>query len=246
VYLWADGIDVNIRLEEHKLCLLAMTGVRADGREELIALADGYRGSAGSRAGLLRGCARRGMRAPVLAAGDGALGFRDALRKVFPGTRQGRCWFRKTASVPGALPGSAHPGANKALAGIWGAGDNDHARAAARAFGAADRLKFPKAVATITGDLDELPACCGSPAGHWVHLRTASPVEPAFATVRHRATVIQGPGSGAAGLAMAFKLIQAAQDPWRMVSAPHLVTLVRAGARFEHGVLTGRPEPAAA
>jgi transposase-like protein len=167
------------------------------------------------------------MRAPVLAAGDGALGFRDALREVFPGTRQGRCWFRKTASVPGALPGSAHPGANRALAGIWGAGDNDHARAAVTAFGTADRLKFPKAVATITGDLDELPACCGSPAGHWVHLRTASPVKPAFATV-------------------AFKLIGAAQDHCRMVSAPHLVTLLKAGARFEHGVLTGRPEPAAA
>lgn len=103
-------------------------------------------------------------------------------------------------------------------------------RAAVRAFGAADRLEFPKAVATITGDLHELPACCDSPAGHWMHLRTTNPVEPAPATVRHRITVTQGPGPGAAGPAMAFKLIPAAREYRRIVSAPHLVTLVRAGA----------------
>jgi transposase-like protein len=109
VYLWADGIHVNIRLEEHKLCLLVMIGVRADGRKELIALADGYRESAGSWADLLRDCARRGMRAPVLAAGDGALGFWGALREVFPQTTEQRCWFHKTANVLAALPKSAHP-----------------------------------------------------------------------------------------------------------------------------------------
>ena len=105
VYLWADGIHVNIRLEEHKLCLLVMIGVRADGRKELIALADGYRESAESWADLLRGCARRGMRAPVLAVGDGALGFWSALREVFPETREGRCWFHKIATLrPGLRP----------------------------------------------------------------------------------------------------------------------------------------------
>jgi transposase-like protein len=114
VYLWADGIHVNIRLEEHKLCLLVMIGVRADGRQELIALADGYRESAESWADLLRDCARRGMRAPVLAAGDGALGFWGALREVFPQTTEQRCWFHKTANVLAALPKSAHPGAKKA------------------------------------------------------------------------------------------------------------------------------------
>ena len=92
VYLWADGIHVNIRLEEHKLCLLVMIGVRADGRKELVALTDGYRESAESWADLLRDCARRGMRAPVLAMGDGALGFWGALREVFPSTREQRCW----------------------------------------------------------------------------------------------------------------------------------------------------------
>jgi transposase-like protein len=142
--LRADGIHVNIRLEEHKLCLLVMTGVRADGRKELIALADGYRESAGSWADLLRDRARRGMRAPVLAAGDGALGFWNGLREVFPQAREGRCWFHKTANVLAALPKSAHPGAKKALAEIWGAEDKPHALAAVKAFDAAYGAKFPK------------------------------------------------------------------------------------------------------
>jgi transposase-like protein len=241
VYVWADGIHVNIRLEEHKLCLLVMIGVRADGRKELIALADGYRESAESWADLLRDCARRGMRAPVLAAGDGALGFWGALREVFPETREQRCWFHKTANVLAALPKSAHPGAKKALAGIWGAEDKDHARAAAKAFEAAYQAKFPKAAAKITDDLDELLAFFDCPAEHWVHLRTTNPIESTFATVRHRSKVTKGPGSRAAGLAMAFKLIESAQDHWRMVNAPHLVALVRAGATFINGKLIERP-----
>jgi transposase-like protein len=241
VYLWADGIHVNIRLEEHKLCLLVMTGVRADGRKELIALADGYRESTESWADLLRDCARRGMRAPMLAAGDGALGFWGALREVFPGTTEQRCWFHKTANVLGALPKSAHPGAKKALAEIWGAEDKTHARQAARAFDAAYGAKFPKAAAKITDDLDQLLAFYDYPAEHWVHLRTTNPIESTFATVRHRTKVTKGPGSRAAGLAMAFKLIQSAQDHWRLVNAPHLVALVRAGATFINGKLVERP-----
>lgn len=217
VYLRAGGIDVNIRLEEHKLCLLVMIGVRADGRKELIALADGYRESAGSWADLLRGCARRGMRAPVLAVGDGALGFWNGLAEVFPGAREGRCWFHKTASVLAALPRSARPGARKALAEIWGRRGRGPRPGAVKAFEAAYRAKFPKAVAEITDDLDQLLAFCDYPAGHWVHLRTTSPIESTFATVRHRTKVTKGPGSRAAGLAMAFKLIEAAQDRWRAV-----------------------------
>ena len=250
VYLWADGIHVNIRLDEHKLCLLVMIGVRADGRKELIALADGYRESAESWADLLRDCARRGMRAPVLAVGDGALGFWSALREVFPATREGRCWFHKTANVLAALPKSSHPGARKALAEIWGAEDKDHARAAVKAFEAAYGAKFPKAVAKITDDLEELLAFYDYPAEHWVHLRTTNPIESTFATVRHRTKVTKGPGSRAAGLAMAFKLIESAQDRWRAVNAPHLVALVRAGATFINGKLIERPggnaEPEAA
>jgi transposase-like protein len=242
VYLWVDGIHVNIRLDEHKLCLLVMIGVRADGRKELVALADGYRESVESWADLLRDCARRGMRAPVLAIGDGALGFWGALREVFPQARTQRCWFHKIANVLGALPKSAHPGAKKALAEIWNAEDRRHALDAVAAFETAYGAKFPKAVAKITDDVEELLAFYDFPAEHWIHLRTTNPIESTFATVRHRTKITRGPGSRAAGLAMAFKLVEAAQDRWRAVNAPHLVALVRAGARFEAGKLVERPD----
>ena len=189
VYLWVDGIHVNIRLAEHKLCLLVMIGVRADGRKELVALTDGYRESSESWADLLRDCARRGMRAPVLAIGDGALGFWGALREVFPQARAQRCWFHKIANVLGALPKSAHPGAKKALAEIWNAEDKKHARAAAKAFEAAYGAKFPKATAKITDDLEQLLAFYDYPAEHWIHLRTTNPIESTFATVRHRTKI---------------------------------------------------------
>ena len=242
VYLWADGIHVNIGLEEHKLCLLVMIGVRADGRKELVALSDGYRESVESWADLLRDAARRGMRAPVLAIGDGALGFWGALREVFPQARAQRCWFHKIANVLAALPRSAHPGAKKALAEIWNAQDKRHALDAVSRFTATYGAKFPKAVAKITDDLDELLAFYDYPAEHWVHLRTTNPIESTFATVRHRSKITKGPGSRAAGLAMAFKLIEAAQARWRAVNAPHLVALVRAGAAFQDGKLIERPD----
>jgi len=241
VYLWADGIHVNIRLEEHTLCLLVLIGVRTDGRKELVALADGYRESGESWADLLRDCARRGMRAPVLAVGDGALGFWGALREVFPAAREQRCWFHKSANVLAALPKSAHPGAKKALAEIWNAEDRRHALDAVTSFKAVYGAKFPKAVAKITDDLAELLAFYDFPAEHWIHLRTTNPIESTFATVRHRTKITRGPGSRAAGLAMAFKLIQAAQDRWRAVNGPHLVALVRAGATFVNGTLIERP-----
>ena len=242
VYLWADGIHVNIRLQGHKLCLLVMIGVRADGRKELIALADGYREATESWADLLRDCKRRGMRAPVLAAGDGALGFWGALREVFPQTREQRCWFHKIANVLAALPKSAHPAAKKALAEIWNAEDRRHALDAVGRFEALYGAKFPKAVAKITDDVDELLAFYDYPAEHWIHLRTTNPIESTFATVRHRTKVTKGPGSRAAGLAMAFKLIESAQARWRAVNAPQLVALVRAGATFVNGKHIERPD----
>ncbi|WP_370026942.1 IS256 family transposase [Planotetraspora sp. GP83] len=242
VYLWVDGIHVNIRLEEHKLCLLVMIGVRADGRKELVAVTDGYRESAESWADLLRDCKRRGMRAPVLAIGDGALGFWSALREVFPQAKEQRCWFHKIANVLGVLPKSAHPGAKKALGEIWNAEDRTHALAAVKDFEAAYGAKYSKAVAKVVDDLDELLAFYEFPAEHWVHLRTTNPIESTFATVRHRTKITKGPGSRAAGLAMAFKLIESAQARWRAVNAPHLVALVRAGATFVNGRLAERPE----
>jgi transposase-like protein len=241
VYLWVDGIHLKVRLEQEKLCLLVMIGVRADGRKELVALTDGYRESTESWAGLLRDAKRRGMRAPVLAMGDGALGFWAALRDVFPTTREQRCWFHKSANVLAALPKSAHPGAIKAMQAIYNAEDIDHARVAVKAFKIDYGTKFPKAVEKITDDLDVLLEFYNYPADHWVHLRTTNPIESTFATVRLRTKVTKGPGSRTAGLAMAFKLIEAAQDRWRAVNAPHLVALVRAGATFHKGELVERP-----
>jgi transposase-like protein len=241
VHARAGGIHLNIRLEEEKLCLLVMTGVRIGGRRELIVLAPGCRESAGSWSGLMRDCVRRGVRAPVLAAGDGALGFWSALRDVFPQVKEQRCWFRKIANVLGAMPESAHPAAKKALAGIWNAENKKKARAAAEAFAALSGAKFPRAVAKVTGDLDQLLAFYDYPAEHWIHLRTTSPIESNFATVRLRTKVTKGAGPKAAGLAMAFKLIQAAERRWRLVSAPHLVALIRAGATFKDGKLAERP-----
>ena len=241
VYLWVDGIHLNVRLEQEKLCLLVMIGVRADGRKELVALTDGYRESTESWADLLRDCKRRGMRAPVLAVGDGALGFWAALREVFPETKEQRCWFHKMANVLAALPKSAHPAATRAMQEIFNAEDGDHARVAAKAFAMEYGGKFPKAVAKITDDLEVLLEFYNYPAEHWIHLRTTNPIESTFATVRHRSKVTKGPGSRAAGLAMAFKLIEAAESRWRSVNAPHLVALVRAGATFRRGKLVERP-----
>jgi len=242
VYCWVDGIHLKVRLAQDKVCLLVMIGVRADGTKELIALDDGHRESTESWADLLRSCRRRGMAAPVLAVGDGALGFWGALREVFPETREQRCWFHKIANVLNALPKSAQPGAKAALAEIWQAEDRAHAEQAARAFAQVYGAKWPKATAKITDDLDVLLAFYDYPAEHWVHLRTTNPIESTFATVRLRQRVTKGPGSRAAGVAMAFKLIESAQHRWRAVNAPHLVALVRAGAVFEKGVLVERPD----
>lgn len=241
VYLWVDGIHLKVRLEQEKLCLLVMIGVRADGRKELVALTDGYRESAESWADLLRSCRRRGMAAPVLAVGDGALGFWKALREVFPETREQRCWFHKQSNVLAALPKSAHPGALSAMKEIYNAEDIEKAQVAIKAFELDYITKYPKAVAKIVDDIDVLLEFYKYPAEHWVHLRTTNPIESTFATVRLRTKVTKGPGSRAAGLAMAYKLIDAAQARWRAVNAPHLVALVRAGAVFHKGKLLERP-----
>ena len=242
VYVWVDGIHLKVRLEADKVCLLVVIGVRADGRKELVALADGFRESADSWADLLRDCRRRGMTAPVLAVGDGALGFWKAVRDVFPETREQRCWWHKIGNVLAALPKSVQRAAKKALAEIYNAEDKTRARAAAKVFEREFGAKWPKAAAKITDDLDVLLAFFDYPAEHWIHLRTTNPIESTFATVRLRQRVTKGPGNRAAGVAMAFKLIEAAQARWRMVNAPHLVALVRAGALFVNGTLVERPD----
>ena len=159
------------------------------------------------------------MTVPVLATGEGALGFWKAVRDVFPDTREQRCWFHKIANVLNGLPKSAQPGAKAALAEIWQAEDREHAAQAAAAFAAEYGPKRPTAAAKITDDLDVLLTFYDYPAEHWIHLRTTNPIESTFATVRLRQRVTKGPGSRAAGIAMAFQLIESAQARWRAVNA---------------------------
>ncbi len=242
VYIWVDGVHFNVRLDDSRLCALVIVGVRADGTKELVSISDGQRESTESWADVLRDLRRRGMRAPMVAVGDGALGFWAALRDVFPDTTEARCWVHKAANVLNAMPKSAQPGARRALAEIRDAEDRAHALAAIEAFKADYGAKWPKAVAKIVDDTEVLLSFFDFPAEHWIHLKTTNPIESTFATVRLRTKVTKGPGSKAAGLAMAFKLIEAAQDRWRSVNAAHLVALVRAGARFNNGVLVERPD----
>ena len=241
VYVWVDGIHFNVRLEEARLCALVMVGVRADGTKELVAITDGHRESTDSWADVLRDLKRRGMRAPVVAVGDGALGFWAALRTVWPETTEARCWVHKVANCLNALPKSVQPTARRMLAEIRDAEDRKHAVAAIDAFASEFAVKWPKAVAKIVDDAEPLLAFYDFPAEHWIHLKTTNPIESTFATVRLRTKVTKGPGSRAAGLAMAFKLIEAAERRWRSINAPHLVALVRAGATFDKGVMIERP-----
>jgi putative transposase len=244
VYCWADGIHFNIRLEDGRLCCLVIVGVRADGTKELVAVADGQRESGDDWAELLRDLRRRGMRAPVVMVGDGALGLWRALREVFPETREQRCWVHKVANVLGALPKSVQAGARKALSEIIGAEDRAHAERAIQALVSDYGAKWPKAVAKVVDDQEALLTFFGFPAEHWVHLRTTNPIESTFSPVRARTRVTKGPGSKDAGLAMVFKLLEAAEGRWRAVNGPHLVALVRAGARFEKGRLVERTKEA--
>ena len=245
VYVWVDGIHFKVRLDQDRVCTLVIIGARADGKKELVALADGHRESTESWADLLRECKRGGMRAPVLAVGDGALGFWAALREVFPQTREQRDWVHKAANVLDALPKSAHPAARKALAEIRDAEDRQHAEKAITVFANLFATKYPKAVAKVVDDTEQLLAFYDFPAEHWVHLKTSNPIESTFATVRLRTKVTKGPGSRAAGLAMVFKLVETASEHWRYLNGAHLVALVRAGAKFEKGALIQRPDEAA-
>jgi putative transposase len=243
VYCFADGVHFSIRLgEQGRLCCLVIVGVRADGRKELVAVADGTRESTDDWAELLRDLRRRGMRAPVVMVGDGALGLWRALREVFPQTREQRCWVHKVRNILNALPKSVHAGARKALNEIILAEDLEHARAAIEAFATDYGVKWPKAVAKVTDEVETLLTFFDYPAEHWLHLRTTNPIESSFAPVRARTRVTKGPGTRDTGLAMVFKLLQAAQGHWRAVNGPHLVALVRAGARFEKGKLLERPD----
>ena len=241
VYFWVDGIHFNIRLEEDRLCTLVIVGVRPDGTKELVALADGYRESTESWAEVLRSLRDRGLAAPVLAVGDGALGFWGALRDVFPSTREQRCWVHVTANCLDALPKRLHEDAKEALKAIYSADSRTVALEAVKRF-EGEFAAFPKATKKITGQLDVLLAFFDYPLEHWIHLRTTNPIESTFSTVRLRTKVTRGAGSRKAGLAMAYKLLDAAQARWRRINGHELVPLVRAGATFIDGKLQERSE----
>lgn len=248
VYVWVDGIHSAVRLgADNRLCCLVMVGARLDGRKELVAISDGYRESTESWACLLRDLKKRGMRAPELAVGDGALGFWSAVRDVFPETRHQRDWVHKTANVLDSMPKSVHSRAKAAIHEISCAEDKKHAEAAIEAFADEFGKKWPKAVAKIVDERDALLTFYDYPAQHWRHLRTTNPIESVFAPVRARTDITKGPGSRQAGLAMIFKLMEAAEGRWRKLSGAHLVALVRAGAKFNNGELVeGSEEKVAA
>jgi putative transposase len=248
VYVWVDGIHTAVRLgADNRLCCLVMVGARLDGRKELVAISDGYRESTESWACLLRDLKKRGMRAPELAVGDGALGFWSAVRDVFPETHHQRDWVHKTANVLDSMPKSVHSRAKAAIHEITCAEDKKHAEAAIEAFADEFGKKWPKAVAKIVDDRDALLTFYDYPAQHWRHLRTTNPIESVFAPVRARTDITKGPGSRQAGLAMIFKLMEAAEGRWRKLIGAHLVALVRAGAKFNNGELVeGSEEKVAA
>ena len=236
VYVWADGVHFRIRLEEDRLCCLVVIGVKADGSKELLACSDGYRESIESWAGVLRDLKDRGMTAPAVAVGDGALGFWSALGDVFPATREQRCWVHKTANILDALPKRLHRQAKAAIHEIYQAETRADAEAEIDDFVAVYGDKYPKAVTKLTKDRDVLLTFYDFPAAHWTHLRTTNPIESTFATVRARTRVTKGAGTRRRGLVMAYKLLDAAQDRWRKVNSPELVIQVRAGIEFKDGI----------
>ena len=235
VYVWADGVYFNIRLEEDRLACLVIVGVLPDGRKEVVALEDGYRESTESWSSVLRDLKRRGMPAPVLAVGDGNLGFWAALREVYPETQEQRCWKHKLANVLNKLPKRLQARAKDMLREIMYAPDRESALEEIERFSEEYSVRYPKAVETLSKDQDRLLTFFDLPAEHWIHLRTTNPIESAFATVKARTKQTKGAGSRKAGLAMAFKLLLAAQKRWRRVNAPHLVALVIAGVEFPDG-----------
>jgi len=242
VYVWADGVHFNVRLEEDRLCTLVLVGARPDGTKEVIAVEDGYRESTESWLSVLRDLKRRGMRAPMLAIADRALGFWGALREVWPGTQAETCWVHRIANVLDKLPRRLQPRAKRALHAMMYAESRAACLEEIAAFAAEYGAKYPKAVESLTREQEQLLTHFDFPAEHWPHLRTTNPIESTFATVKLRQRVTKGAGSRTAGLTMAFKLLLMAQTRWRRLNAPHLVAQVRAGVRFQDGVRLERED----
>ena len=223
LYVWVDGIHFNVRLEEDRLCTLVVMGALPDGTKEPIAIEDGYRESKESWKSVLEDLKRRGMRAPLIVTGDGALGFWAAARDVWPDTKGQRCWVHKIANILDKLPKRLQPKAKQLLHEAMNAATRDDCHDAMDDFEAAFGAKYPKAVTCLRKDEEALTAFYDFPAQQWVHLRTSNPIESTFATVRLRQRVTKGAGTRNKALLMAFKLIVMASKRWRRLSGNQLM-----------------------
>ena len=238
VYFWVDGIHFNVRLDEERSCILVVMGANESGRKELLAVSDGYAESKASWREILLDLKRRGLKmGPTLAVGDGALGFWAALREVYPGCREQRCWVHKTANVLDKMPKSVQGKAKGMLHEMWQAPTKEKALAAYEHFVNSWEEKYPKAVECLRQDKEELFAFYDFPAAHWIHIRTTNPIESTYATVRLRTKKTKGCGSRQATLTMVFKLALEAEKTWRRLTGHKQIALVMAGRRFVDGEL---------
>jgi transposase-like protein len=248
VYLWADGVYLQARMEPQAECMLVLIGATPEGRKELLGFQVGMRESAQSWRELLVDLKARGLAiAPELATGDGALGFWKALEEVSPATRHQRCTVHKTANVLDKLPRSVQPAAKAGLREIWTAPDRATAEAAIKAFAEKYGAKYAKAVACLVKDREALLAFYDVPAEHWDHLRTANPIESVFATIRHRTVRTKGALSQDTARLMVFKLVMAAAKTWRRLKGENQLPKAVQGVTFRDGVeVTSTPEQTAA
>lgn len=238
VYIWADGVNVKVRLgEDKKLCLLVIIGVNHAGQKHLLAVESGYRESEMSWSMLLRGLRDRGLVGPKLAVGDGALGFWAALRNVFPDTKEQRCWVHKIANVLDTLPKKLQPKAKELLHEIMYSATATDASEARAKYEVAFGMKYEKSVDCLKKDWKALTAFYNFPGSHWSHIRTTNPIESTFATVKLRTKVTKGAGSPRAAETMVFKLMQEAEKRWRRIKGHEEIPLVLSGVEFRDGVV---------
>jgi transposase-like protein len=237
VYVWADGIFLQARMEDHGECMLVLIGATPEGRKELIGFQVGVRESAQSWRELLVEVKSRGLTiAPEIAVGDGALGFWRALDEVFPGTRHQRCWVHKTTNVLNKVALSVQTNMKKDLREVYLAPNRASAEVAIDVFAEKYGAKYDKAVECLTKDREALLALYEFPAEHWDHLRTTNPIESVFATVRHRTVRTKGSLSPTTARLMVFKLLCAASKTWRRLKGTNQLPKVIAGVRFENGI----------
>jgi transposase-like protein len=236
VYVWADGVYLQARMEDQAECILVLIGATPEGKKELVGFRAGVRESAQSWRELLVEIKRRGLSiAPRIAVGDGALGFWKALEELFPGTHHQRCWLHKTANVLNKVPKSVQPGMKAALREIYLAPTRAQAEVAVDLFAEAYGARYLKAVACLRKDQRALLAFYDWPAEHWIHLRTTNPIESVFATVRHRTVRTKGALSPTTARLMVFKLIMAAAKTWRRLIGENQLPNVIAGVRYQDG-----------